>query len=34
VGSSASRLLIDKDGIVSVWEPDTDEIRQVVPPVE
>lgn len=34
VGSIASRLLIDTNGVVSLWEPDTDEIRQVVPPVE
>jgi hypothetical protein len=33
VGSIASRLLVDEDGIVFLWDPDTGGIRQVVPVV-
>ncbi len=33
VGSVASRLLVDKDGVVTLWHPDTNELRQAVPPV-
>ncbi len=33
VGSTASRLLVDDDGIVFLWDPETGEIRQLVPVV-
>jgi hypothetical protein len=33
VGSIASRLLVDEDGLIFLWDPETGEIRQLVPVV-